>query len=316
MSSADTSKNHHWWPVGLQSYWTDKAGDVSWIEPSGTVDRKRAANRKIGYKIHGHTLFKVGEWEHKFEDEFDVDNEVHNTILAFRKLKPLGYSPSDWLKIAQLLFKKDRSLKDYCKFFQIDERNHRTLLLLIYSILIRSPASRSRYENYPGMMGLPPSEEVGKINMSQRYRIAKKLCLNGIISNQCFIILRSPLKKFIFGDGSLDWITNGLVTNKTSGRALISLTPDLCIYFCTPMTMRSSPNCASMIAPPWMVDWINQITQVYSRDKLFFLGRPPTLTDAFKKAQFLEHKKKSDDLIEMLDKIAGIEKRQRFFGLA
>src|SRR5690349_502239 len=119
MSSADTSKNHHWWPVGLQSYWTDKAGDVSWIEPSGAVGRKRAANRKIGHKIHGHTLFKGSDWEHKFEDEFDVDNEVHNTILAFRKLKPLGYSLPDWFKIAQLLFKKDRSLRDYCKFFQI-----------------------------------------------------------------------------------------------------------------------------------------------------------------------------------------------------
>ena len=32
MSNPQRSKNHHWWPVGLQRYWTDKKGYVSWIE--------------------------------------------------------------------------------------------------------------------------------------------------------------------------------------------------------------------------------------------------------------------------------------------
>jgi hypothetical protein len=64
-----------------------------------------------------------------------------------------------------------------------------------------------------------------------------------------------------------------------------------------------------------MVDWVNDITQIYSKDKLFFLGKPPKITDAFRQRQFLEHKEKTDALIEMLDEIAGINKnRSLVFG--
>ncbi|RVC47461.1 MAG: hypothetical protein E5V60_01175 [Mesorhizobium sp.] len=314
MSGTDKSKNHHWWPVGLQSYWTDKVGDVSWIEPSGKKGRKRAANRQIGFKIHGHTLFKGTSWEHRFEREFDIDNEIHDIVIALRKLKPLGYSLIDYVQLVKLKLKKATDWRDYCKYYDLDEKIHRDLLLLIYSLLIRSPANRSRFASYPEMLGLPPNEEIGKINMSQRYNIAKKLCKTGSTTNQYVVLLRSPIKKFIFGDGSLDWLTGGLVANRISGRALISLTPYLCVYLCTPMAMRSSPNCASLFAPPWMVDWVNEITQIYSQDKLFFLGEPPTLTEAFRAAKFLEHKKRTDALIEMLDKVAGIETRRRLFG--
>ena len=64
-----------------------------------------------------------------------------------------------------------------------------------------------------------------------------------------------------------------------------------------------------------MVDWVNDITQIYSKDKLFFLGNPPKITDAFRQRQFLEHKEKTDALIDMLDEIAGIKKHRNFLGL-
>ena len=62
-----------------------------------------------------------------------------------------------------------------------------------------------------------------------------------------------------------------------------------------------------------MVDWVNDITQIHSKDKLFFLSKPPKVTDAFRKRQFLEHAEKTDTLIDMLDEIAGIRKRRNFF---
>lgn len=30
MARESKSREHHWWPVGLQKYWMDKNGDVSW----------------------------------------------------------------------------------------------------------------------------------------------------------------------------------------------------------------------------------------------------------------------------------------------
>jgi hypothetical protein len=203
MASGKKSKNHHWWPVGLQSYWADRAGDVSWIEPDGKIEKKRSVNRKIGFKIHGHTIFRGTDWESNFEDEFDIDNEVHRIIPTLQGMKPFGRTPKEFFALFKMIGKKDRSLCDMCKFYHMDEELHRNLLLLIHSLLIRSPGNRSRYEGSPKMIGLPPDEEVGKGNMAQNYRIAKKLCQKGLISNQYFVLMHSPLKKFIFGDGSL-----------------------------------------------------------------------------------------------------------------
>lgn len=308
MSGGKTSKNHHWWPVGLQRYWADRSGAISWIEPDGTIDSKKATNRRIGYKRYGHTIWQGSDWAYNFEDEFDIDNEVHAIVSTLNDLKPFGRTLGEFASLAKLVFKKDRTLRDMCKFYPLDEKFHRDLLLLIHSLLLRSPANRSKFEGYPKMIGLPADEEIGKINMAQKYALAKKLCQKGLISNQYFVLLHSPWRRFIFGDGCLDWLTGGLHANRINGRALIPLTPNLCVYFCTPASMRTTPNCASLSVAPWMVDSINENTQVYSKDKLFFLGKAPALTEAFRLGKFLEHKKKSDALIEMLDEAVGMNK--------
>lgn len=270
-------------------------------------------NRKIAYQSHGHTMLKGSVWETNFEDDFsNADNGVHKVVESLISLKPLGRTLAEFFGLMPLFIKRDRSLRDMCKFYHLDEDVHRALLVLLCSLLIRSPGNRSRYESYPAIIGLPPNEEVGKANMRQTFQIAKELCEEGFISNQYFVLIHSPFKKFIFGDGNLDWLTGSLAANRIDGKALIPLTPHLCLYFCTPHSMRSTPNCASFSAAPWMVDWINDIVQIYSRDKLFFLGKPPALKDTFRKRQFLEHKRKTDELIDMLDEVAGIKKSNLF----
>ena len=307
--SSGASREHHWWPVALQTYWADRNGNVSWIGPDGRIEKKKAKNRKIAYKSHGHTLFKGGSWETNFEREFaSADDQIHRTIEAIKKLKPLGSTPNEFFGLMKLFFKRDRHLKDMSKFYALDKDVHRSLLLLLFSILIRSPGNRSRYESYSTLIGFPPNEEVGKANLRQTYLAAKRLIETSYLSHHYFILIYSPWKKFIFGDGSLDWLTGSLMANRIDGKALLPLTPNICLYFCTPRSMRRGVNCASFSAAPWIVDWINDTTQIYSRDKLFFLGKPPQIGDVFRQRQFLEHGQKSDHLVDLLDEIAGIEK--------
>lgn len=308
------SREHHWWPVVLQKYWTDKHEYLSWIEADGKIFKKKAKNRKIAYKSHGHTIFLGSDWESNFEPDFSAaDDRVPMVIEDILKLRPLGKTPAEFLCLIRLIFKSDRHLRDMCKFYQLNEKIHRSLLMILYSIIIRSPGSRFRYENYPTEFGMPPDEDTGKGNMFQNYRIAKNLCEKGLITNQYFILIHSSIKKFIFGDGCLDWASGELIANRIKGRMLVPLTPHLCVYFCTPRYMLRSPNCASLHAPPWMVDWINDIMQIYSRDKLFFLGKPPVLNYSFSRRQYLEHEGRSDGLIDMLDEIAG-NNRTSLFG--
>ena len=312
MSSSSKSREHHWWPVGLQKYWMDRHGQVSWIDPDGKIDNKRVKNRKIAYKSHGHTMLRGTRGETNFEDEFSsADDKAPKVVETLLGLKPLGRTPAEFLG---LLVKRPRHLRDMCRFYHLDEDIHRLLLLLLLSLLIRSPANRFRYENYPARFGLPPSDDVGKANMHQQFRIAKKLCETGLLSNQYFVLIHSPRKKFVFGDGSLDWLTGSLNGLNIDGRTLMTLMPHLCVYFCTPHAMRPTPNCASLSAAPWMVDWINDIVQIYARDRLFFLGRPPVLTDAFRQRRFREHAPKTDQFIDMLDEVAGNRFVSSIFG--
>ena len=103
MPGVKKSKNHHWWPVALQTSWANSEGDVCWIDPSGTIFRKRAENRKIGFMRYGHTIFRGrGVLESNFESEFDIDNQVHLIIAALHKLKPFGRTPSVWANAEQL----------------------------------------------------------------------------------------------------------------------------------------------------------------------------------------------------------------------
>lgn len=311
MQRGDGSSKHHWWPVALQSYWADRHGDVSWIQPSGKVTKKQYRNRNIGIKRNGHTLLRgKGVWETNFEHQFDIDDKIHGIIDALKGLVPSNDMAA---KALSLLLKKDRPFHDLCGFHHLDEQLHRDLLLLMHSLLIRSPGWRSKYERFPMSFGLPRSEDVGKGNMHGHYRAAKNLCQRGYISLQHFVLLHSPRKKFICGDGYLDWLTAGLMAQRISGRALVPLTPHLCVYFCTLGSQRqSAPNCTSLYALPWMVDWANDLTQIYSGERLFFLGKAPKLTQHFLGGQHLEHSDHRDELIDQLDELAGNGDRAGF----
>jgi hypothetical protein len=302
MSTNSNSRKHHWWPVALQKHWTDKAGDVWWILPDGSVDKKRAHNRKVAQKPHGHTMLRGSVFETNFENLFqDADDGISSVVESLIAIRPFGRTIKEVLLLTKLFLKPSRKLRDVCNFSKIDEQLHRKIILMIFSLLLRSPAKRFKYEGYSSLIGRPSSSEVGKGNMNQYFQIAQRLCKQGLLSGQFFVLIHSPYKTFICGDGNLDWLTDALVGNAIRGKALVPLTPHLCVYFCTPMVMREGNNCASFGAPSWMVDWINEIVQIYSQDIIFFRGKPPILSPSYKERKFLEHNTKSDALIEMLD---------------
>ena len=317
MVKNNNSRVHHWWPVVLQRYWTDKKGDVSWINSNAEVQKKRAKNRQIGKTHRGHTMDKGSVWELNFEDIFsDVDNAIPDLLNVLQSLKPFGKTPREFVKLISISLRKEKKFKDICKFYELDDDVRRSLLLLIYSLLIRSPAKRLGYENYPKMFGLERDENVGKDNMFQCYSVAKKLCENSLNSDQFFVAIHSPpySKPFLFGDGNLDWLTNNLVMNRIDGKTLVPLTPRLCVYFCTPPRGSSEPNFAAFTAAPWQVNQINDFVQIHSKNHLFFRGRKPKLMKEFEANQFLFYKDRSDMLIEMLDDIAGVKKPNSYFG--
>lgn len=287
MTSGGESKNHHWWPKGLQSYWADSNGRVSWIEPNGSIKSERRHRGKIGQILHGHTLFLGGVWKTNFEENFSIDAKVHNIISALSCMVPDGHE------------------EGALKHFKIEDRTNRDVTLFILSLLIRSPSQRNIYELYPALANLPSNENVGKANMNQQYNTARRICETGTIANRHFTLLHSVEPAFTYGDGCLDWLSAGLTANRIDGRALINLTPHLCVYISTPTIMRSDRNCAAIRATRSMIDRANAIIQIYSKERLFFLGNPPELTVDFLRNEFLQHATFTDRLFEELDALTG-----------
>ena len=100
---SSNSREHHWWPVALQAYWTDSRGNVSWIDPGGKIQKKKAKNRKIAKKSHGHSLFRGSDWETNFEKESKlqeiVDGYLLKDIFALEQIK----APDKLLYLLRLL---------------------------------------------------------------------------------------------------------------------------------------------------------------------------------------------------------------------
>lgn len=312
MRPSDNSKSHHWFPVALQKYWQDADGNISYIKPNGTIIKKKVANRKVGTKRHGHTLLKGTEWEENFESEFDIDNKIHTLIEYIEKLHPLKGGFLAAIKLIWRALKNNKDPKSACRYHYIDKETQRIFILFLYSILIRSPQARYLCESYPSLFGLPRNEDVGKANMQQNFMEAKRQYETGSMSNQYFIIIFSPANDyFLYGDGCLDWLTY----NTLGKRALIPLTPQICIYYCTPHSMRSNPNCASFIATPEIIEEINILTQIHSKEFLFFYKKPPILTDHFKISSHLKLADRRSKLIDMLDEIAGNTMKRGLLGL-
>lgn len=248
---------------------------------------------------------KQGVWEMNFEPEFEIDDRIHSIIEEIRQRKPPGDRLSDWPRMIRSIFNGEMISEEACNYYTLDEAFHRELLLLIVSLLARSPACRWRLENYPRTLGLPANEDIGKINMYHRYLQAMKLCNEGLLSLQYFVALHARTRNFICGDGYLDSLIPGLIAGHLNGRAIVPLTPDICIYFVTKNRGRAKPNYASLNAPNWAIDRINLITQAYSRDFLFFRGRKPKLSSSFAERQFLQLKFHSDGLTSRLDALVG-----------
>ncbi len=296
VTSGGESKNHHWWPKGLQKYWTDWNGRISWIEPSGAIQSERQHRGNIASILYGHTLFRGDVWQTNFEEQFSIDVKVHDLIEALNGLVPDGHEEGKY------------------GHFKIGERFNRQLTLFILSLTIRSPSQRHIYEHYPESFNLPPDENVGKANMNLQYGVARRLCETSSVSNRHFSLLHSEEPRFICGDGCLDCLSAGLLANRVNGRALIALTPHLCVYINTPMMMRSDRNCTAIRATRSMIKRANAITQIYSKKKLFFLGNPPELTADFRRGEHLQHATFSDSLLNEVDELVGhTNGRQEFF---
>ncbi len=308
------SREHHWWPVALQEYWST-LGAVKSLSSDGKVDTRKYYNRKIAKKSHGHTIILDPDfWRENFEPEFDAaDDSIHRVTMGCIRLFSLS-------KFARLIWRATRSrmtrrtgIEDFSESLSIEPVFRRELINLCISLLIRSPANRYKLERTGASFGLPPNEEVGKMNMKIQVDGMLRHYNDGFRGNTFPLIIHSQVKEFIYGDGLLDGISSSLGSAFLRGHALVPLTPHICILLATPYSIRSNQNAQILFAPRWLVDHINLITQVYSKTQIFYASRAPSLSEEFKANEHRSYKGHMTEIVGSLLKICGEREVQRIF---
>jgi hypothetical protein len=98
------------------------------------------------------------------------------------------------------------------------------------------------------------------------------------------ILLRSGKGEFIMGEGYLSTLVG--ITVHIQYHCLMPLTPTLAILAFAPLRSWTEPPICTIDLMREEVDFVNNVTQVYSRDYVFFRKEAPKLIDDFKAREF------------------------------
>ena len=272
---------------------------------------KRFRNRKIARKAHGHTLGRGTPWQTNFEEIFlDADDSVPRLVEFFRSLHHPLSNVRTFARATIELTRKGRKLRNFGFFATMPEGIERAFLNLAASLFVRSPSSRDAWEVFPKRFGLPANEEVGKANMLNQYRAIKQAVLNEARPRKAYVVLRSTTKEFHCGDGYLGAIN---ADARWSWKGLFPLTPDLCIYFFSPPMISCNKSIFVTTALDYQIKRINEITQIYSKDHVFFRWQKPQVTEEYRCSQFRMLKYHSDPVLDEFEEV--FTTRSRSFSL-
>lgn len=189
------SERHHWWPECISQHWKNTDGNVHWLLPTGEI--KTAPPKNFGCIGNGHYI-KLGRnagettvWDQNFEPIFDKADGCFPDVIA-------------WL---QSLDRKDVSkVKTLTDCFIPQYASNEQLVQLVESIVslaIRSPINREAAvclaERIRGGERLPERERNTLITLNMRD--SHKQAVSQIGSMGKFVVLYSPKREFVFGDG-------------------------------------------------------------------------------------------------------------------
>lgn len=292
MSNSE-SRFHHWWPVGLQKYWRDESERVHWVTPQGDPLSAPSSqrDRSIGGTVAGHSMLEGTPWKTNFESDFDIDRRVHQIVKTVLSTRPEWHLNSRDLKW---------------------ERDWNSVALFALSLLVRCPAKRSGLEQFPHLVGMPSDDEIGTANIQSLYSRAMEH-IEGDLSNLTLTFLHSRGENFQTGDGFHDRVTSSLNCNAISGRAFVPLVPKVGLYLTGKPRFTDARESErgkrmrlkSVYVEDWLVREANELTQLCSKNLLFFKGLAPKVTENFKRNEFLCTADGEHEFIRTVSRLVG-----------
>lgn len=268
-------ENHHWWPEVVSHFWENDKGLVHRVDFNGKIVTSRG--KEFGKISGGHNIIfeKPSKWDSTIEHYFDESDSNFGKVI-------------DWLLS---LNKEEKNIVKICEDGIVWHHYTDELLDMLreclISLVVRSPKYRNSQVQYvENLRGKLPNKEAKLLitaNISQKY---KRLVEHSKGLGK-FAVLFSYDKDFIFGDGCYSTIgpSTELLTNL---KMVISLTPNMAVIWAIPMAYRTPPRLISILSSHSIVELVNNTTQIYSKEYLFFRSEKPELLNDFR---LHEHRK-------------------------
>jgi hypothetical protein len=267
------SELHHWWPRGLSRLWQDADGTVTQLAWNGR--QRRAPAKQFGAITNAHHMKFGGPWSASIEPLFGDADTALPTVA--RKLEGLSYIEGQ----------KGVAFDDRLTAHSIDAEVRKKLGEGVASLLVRCPAHRNMLhlttERYWGRTGdhvLKHNDSLIAANIHQHYReVVGSLQRGGKIA-----VLRSGEREFVIGEGYLSTLVG--LTTQLIYHCLVPLTPTLAILAFAPGRYRNLPPLCTIGLATEEVDYVNNVTQIYTRDYIYYRKSAPQLIDSFSTRQF------------------------------
>ena len=266
---------HHYCPENLSLHWADSEGQATRLSWDG--EETRAPPKNFGVLGDGHRVkHDGGPWDTTIEPIFqDADSYLPGVIKYLSLLESKATSdrtPFEERLLAQPLPSDIRAQLGEC----------------LASLIARSPAFRHEMKLTADYCrdGLPYRDKFDErnlivLNINQHY----SQMVNSLKSGGKIVVLFSETAEFIFGDGFLHNIDG---TFGSGGKCLVPLTPSMSVGFFAPGSYWTNPNNVTIRLSQAEVRICNEISQIYTRDYVYYRSQRPEIIPAFQRREFLQ----------------------------
>jgi hypothetical protein len=280
-------EKHHWWPKGISKFWENENGKIHRIEPTGKVVLSNP--KEFAHISNGHNFLydKPSSWEETIEHYFDTpDQNMGNVIQDLKGFREWNYFEKRYIYAVQ----------------EEDGDNIDLLRECILSLIVRSPMYRNTLNNLVlGFRGeLEKSES--KLLIASNLGTAYRELINNSKGCGRLAVLFSDDAEFIYGDGIYSNISTSL-HYLTDLRVVIPLTPNIAVVWSNPMSHSAKPHIMATSVDALTVSMINDATQVYSKDYLFYRSEKPKIIETFALQEHRVFAERKNSLFEFVNSL-------------
>lgn len=121
-----------------------------------------------------------------------------------------------------------------------------------------------------------------------------------------FVILYSPSREFIFGDGFCHNIRSPVQFQLHDPKILVPITPEISVLYARPRQYATEPRLFTFVLKPEEADVLNSAVQIYSRNCIFYRSEKPTIIPDYAGGEHMSYADINNPVDTLIHAIPGV----------